>query len=125
MSGTKKYNAIANRNDMRKSDKKVILRDKTNNEDRKMVIGQCNCGKNYFIWLSDWKSIYNYLCPKCEGNNIIKRDELVESSYTCKCCGKKYSFLPLDQKEYSLNCKHCGEPTTMEYDIKRKMMTSK
>lgn len=92
--------------------------------DSKLIIGKCKCGKHYSIWLDNDKSFYNYICSKCESNIYIHEKNLVESSYRCNECNRKYSFWSNGKDEYMINCKNCRAEISMKYDSRNEVMAS-
>lgn len=93
--------------------------------DKKLVVGKCECGNGYGIWLDNEtlkKRNFVFICKECEEKHIIVADELVPATYNCPNCRRKSSFWVKKEECSHVQCKNCESEIDLFYNEKKQMM---
>lgn len=58
-------------------------------QERRLVIGACECEKDFHFWIDDPnQKELRFTCKRCEETKVINLDDLVPATYKCNECGK-------------------------------------
>lgn len=95
-------------------------------QERRLVIGACECEKDFHFWIDDPnQKELRFTCKRCEEDKVIHLDDLVPATYKCNDCGKQASFWMEPAQAVAIDCVSCKAEVDMYYHDKKKMMTNK
>lgn len=95
-------------------------------QERRLVIGVCECEKDFHFWIDDPnQKELRFTCKRCEEDKVIHLDDLVPATYKCKECGKQASFWMEPAQAVAIDCVSCKAEVDMYYHDKKKIMTNK
>lgn len=95
-------------------------------QERRLVIGVCECEKDFHFWIDDPnQKELRFTCKRCEEDKVIHLDELVPATYKCNECGKQASFWMEPAQAVAIDCVSCKAEVDMYYHDKKKIMTNK
>lgn len=95
-------------------------------QERRLVIGVCECEKDFHFWIDDPnQKELRFTCKRCEEAKVINLDDLVPATYKCKDCGKQASFWMEPAQAVAIDCVSCKAEVDMYYHDKKKIMTNK
>lgn len=95
-------------------------------QERRLVIGACECEKDFHFWIDDPnQKELRFTCKRCEEDKVIHLDDLVPATYKCNECGKQASFWMEPAQAVAIDCVSCKAEVDMYYHDKKKIMTNK
>lgn len=95
-------------------------------QERRLVIGVCECEKDFHFWIDDPnQKELRFTCKRCEEDKVIHLDDLVPATYKCNDCGKQASFWMEPAQAVAIDCVSCKAEVDMYYHDKKKIMTNK
>lgn len=95
-------------------------------QERRLVIGVCECEKDFHFWIDDPnQKELRFTCKRCEEDKVIHLDDLVPATYKCNECGKQASFWMEPAQAVAIDCVSCKAEVDMYYHDKKKIMTNK
>lgn len=95
-------------------------------QERRLVIGACECEKDFHFWIDDPnQKELRFTCKRCEEDKVIHLDDLVPATYKCNECGKQASFWMEPAQAVAIDCVSCKAEIDMYYHDKKKIMTNK
>ena len=95
-------------------------------QERRLVIGACECEKDFHFWIDDPnQKELRFTCKRCEEDKVINLDDLVPATYKCNECGKQASFWMEPAQAVAIDCVSCKAEVDMYYHDKKKIMTNK
>ena len=95
-------------------------------QERRLVIGACECEKDFHFWIDDPnQKELRFTCKRCEEDKVINLDDLVPATYKCNECGKQASFWMEPAQAVAIDCVSCKAEIDMYYHDKKKIMTNK
>ena len=95
-------------------------------QERRLVIGVCECEKDFHFWIDDPnQKELRFTCKRCEEDKVIHLDDLVPATYKCNECGKQASFWMEPAQAVAIDCVNCKAEVDMYYHDKKKIMTNK
>lgn len=95
-------------------------------QERRLVIGVCECEKDFHFWIDDPnQKELRFTCKRCEEDKVIHLDDLVPATYKCNECGKQASFWMEPAQVVAIDCVSCKAEVDMYYHDKKKIMTNK
>lgn len=95
-------------------------------QERRLVIGACECEKDFHFWIDDPnQKELRFTCKRCEETKVINLDDLVPATYKCNECGKQASFWMEPAQAVAIDCVSCKAEIDMYYHDKKKIMTNK
>lgn len=94
-------------------------------QERKLVLGTCECEKDFHVWIDDpnQKEV-KHKCKRCGEEKVIPVEDLVPATYTCEECGKKASFWMEANQSVAISCGKCFSEIDMYWHDKKKVMTN-
>lgn len=95
-------------------------------KERRLVIGVCECEKDFHFWIDDPnQKELRFTCKRCEEDKVIHLDDLVPATYKCNECGKQASFWMEPAQAVAIDYVNCKAEVDMYYHDKKKIMTNK
>lgn len=95
-------------------------------QERRLVIGACECEKDFHFWIDDPnQKELRFTCKRCEEDKVINLDDLVPATYKCNECGKQALFWMEPAQAVAIDCVSCKAEIDMYYHDKKKIMTNK
>ena len=94
-------------------------------QEKKFVIGRCDCGHNYCLVISPTnRPLYYFGCKSCDKQHVLDLRTLIPASYKCPHCKTKSTFWAERTDILSVDCKCCNDEIILIYDEKKQALLS-
>lgn len=94
-------------------------------QERRLVIGECECKKDFHFLIDDPnQKELRFICKHCGEEKVVNLDDLVPATYKCDKCGKQSSFWMEAAQAVAIDCVSCKAEIDMYYHDKKKIMTN-
>lgn len=102
------------------------VREFLESQERRLVIGECECEKDFHFWIDDPnQKELRFTCKRCGEEKVVNLDDLVPATYKCDECGKQSSFWMEAAQAVAIDCVSCKAEIDMYYHDKKKIMTNR